>query len=128
MHWLREFLRGFAAEGKTVLVSSHVLAEVAQTVDDVLIVNRGKLVLASDLHELIARAGGGVGVVAPEAARLHELLLEQGYDTRIVDTYELLVRGVTTAESASLRAAPPSIPRAVHVHLEPRASRRSSSS
>ena len=120
MHWLREFLRGFAAEGKTVLVSSHVLAEVAQTVDDVLIVNRGKLVLASDLHELIARAGGGVGVVAPEAARLHELLLEQGYDTRIVDTYELLVRGVTTAESASLRAAPPSIPRAVHVHLEPR--------
>ena len=41
-------------------------------------------------------------MVAPEAARLHELLLEQGYDTRIVDTYELLVRGVTTAEVGEL--------------------------
>ena len=102
VHWLREFLRGFAAEGKTVLVSSHVLAEVAQTVDDVLIINRGKLVLASDLHDLIARAGGGVHVVAPEAARLHEFMLEQGYETRILDTHELLVRGVTTAEVGEL--------------------------
>ena len=102
VHWLREFLRSFAAEGKTVLVSSHVLAEVAQTVDDVLIINRGRLVLASDLHELIARAGGGVHVVAPEASRLHELLLEQAYDARILDTHELLVRGVSTAEVGEL--------------------------
>ena len=57
VHWLREFLRSFTGEGKTVLVSSHVLAEVAQTVDDVLIINRGRLVLTSDLQELIARGG-----------------------------------------------------------------------
>ena len=54
-------------------------------------------------------------VVAPEAARLHELLLEQGYDTRIVDTYELLVRGVTTAEVGELAGSacvnPTSCPR-----------------
>jgi ABC-2 type transport system ATP-binding protein len=44
MHWLRGFLRQFADGGRTVLVSSHVLAEVAQTVDSVLILNRGRLV------------------------------------------------------------------------------------
>ena len=44
IRWLRDFLRGLAAEGRTVLVSSHVLAEVAQTVDDVVVIHRGKLV------------------------------------------------------------------------------------
>ena len=44
MHWLRGFLRQFADSGRTVLLSSHVLAEVAQTVDSVLILNRGRLV------------------------------------------------------------------------------------
>ena len=44
IRWLRDFLRGFAAEGRTVLVSSHVLAEVAQTVDDVIVIHRGRLV------------------------------------------------------------------------------------
>ena len=44
VRWLRDFLRSFAAEGKTVFVSSHVLAEVAQTVDQVVIINKGRLV------------------------------------------------------------------------------------
>jgi ABC-2 type transport system ATP-binding protein len=44
VHWLRGFLRQFAASGRTVLISSHVLAEVAQTVDSVLILSRGRLV------------------------------------------------------------------------------------
>jgi ABC-2 type transport system ATP-binding protein len=43
IRWLRDLLRGFAAEGRTVLLSSHVLAEVAQTVDEVLILDRGQL-------------------------------------------------------------------------------------
>jgi len=102
VHWLREFLRSFAADGNTVLVSSHVLAEVAQTVDQVVIINKGKLVLASPLQELIARAGGGVRVLAPAAARLHELLLEHEYGSRILDTHELLVHGATSAEVGEL--------------------------
>jgi ABC-2 type transport system ATP-binding protein len=56
VHWLRTFLRGFAAQGGTVLVSSHLLAEVAQTVDRVVIINRGRLVAAGRLDEL---ADGG---------------------------------------------------------------------
>ena len=49
VRWLRDFLRSFAADGKTVFVSSHVLAEVAQTVDDVIIINKGRLVTISPL-------------------------------------------------------------------------------
>jgi len=56
VHWLRSFLRSFAEGGRTVLVSSHVLAEVAQAVDQVLIIDRGRLLAAARLDELV----GGV--------------------------------------------------------------------
>jgi ABC-2 type transport system ATP-binding protein len=52
VHWLRTFLRGFADRGGTVLVSSHRLAEVAQTVDRVVIVDHGRLVASARLDEL----------------------------------------------------------------------------
>jgi ABC-2 type transport system ATP-binding protein len=55
VHWLRRFLRGFAQRGGTVLVSSHVLAEIAQTVDQVVIIGRGRLVAIARLDELAAR-------------------------------------------------------------------------
>ena len=50
VRWLRDFLRAFASGGRTVLISSHVLAEVAQTVDQVLIISRGRLVVESSLE------------------------------------------------------------------------------
>ena len=56
VHWLRDLLRGLAAEGATVLVSSHILAEVAQTVDSVVILDRGRLVAQSSLADLTAGA------------------------------------------------------------------------
>jgi ABC-2 type transport system ATP-binding protein len=52
VHWLRGFLRGFASQGRTVLVSSHGLAEVAQTVDQVMIIDHGRLLTTAPLHEL----------------------------------------------------------------------------
>jgi ABC-2 type transport system ATP-binding protein len=52
VHWLRGFLRGFAAEGGTVLISSHVLAEVAQTVDQVVIIDDGRLIATVQLDQL----------------------------------------------------------------------------
>jgi ABC-2 type transport system ATP-binding protein len=52
VRWLRDLLRGLAADGRTVLVSSHLLAEMAQTVDDVVIVNRGRLITQAPLAEL----------------------------------------------------------------------------
>jgi ABC-2 type transport system ATP-binding protein len=52
VRWLRTFLQTFAAQGRTVLVSSHLLAEVAQTVDRVLIIDRGRLLASGGLDEL----------------------------------------------------------------------------
>jgi ABC-2 type transport system ATP-binding protein len=57
VRWLRQLLRRLAGEGRTVLVSSHILAEVAQTVDRVVILDHGRLVTAATLAELTA--GGG---------------------------------------------------------------------
>jgi ABC-2 type transport system ATP-binding protein len=57
VHWLRRFLRRFAEQGRTVLVSSHMLAEAAQTVDQVVIIDHGRLVAAGRLDELTE--GGG---------------------------------------------------------------------
>jgi ABC-2 type transport system ATP-binding protein len=53
VHWLRVFMRDFAAAGGTVFVSSHVLAEVAQTVDRVVIIDKGRLVRIAELDELV---------------------------------------------------------------------------
>jgi ABC-2 type transport system ATP-binding protein len=55
VHWLRGLLRGFAAEGGTVLVSSHMLAEAAQTVDSVVIIDQGRLITQSPLASLTAQ-------------------------------------------------------------------------
>jgi ABC-2 type transport system ATP-binding protein len=55
--WLRRFLRGFVEAGRTVLLSSHLLREMEQTVDDVLLLHRGRLVHAGSLAELLRRDG-----------------------------------------------------------------------
>ena len=55
IRWLRDFLRGFASEGRSVFVSSHHLAEVAQTIDRAVVISRGRLVTEASLDELIGR-------------------------------------------------------------------------
>jgi ABC-2 type transport system ATP-binding protein len=76
IRWLRDFLRGMAAEGRTVLVSSHVLAEVAQTVDDVVVIHRGRLVDQGPVARLTS--GGHVVVRSPRAAELRPALERAG--------------------------------------------------
>ena len=93
VRWLREFLRGLASEGRTVLISSHVLAEVAQTVDRVLIISRGRLVLSSPLAELTARAGGAVRVRSSDPERLTTALRDQALQVTAGSDHALLVQG-----------------------------------
>jgi ABC-2 type transport system ATP-binding protein len=57
VHWLRGLLRSLAAEGRTVFVSSHLLAELAQTIDDVVVIDRGRLVVQRPMAELLESAG-----------------------------------------------------------------------
>jgi ABC-2 type transport system ATP-binding protein len=78
IRWLRDLLRGLAAEGRTILVSSHALAEVAQTVDDVVVIARGRSVLQAPLPELLARGERGMRVAGPDAFRLGDMLHNAG--------------------------------------------------
>jgi ABC-2 type transport system ATP-binding protein len=92
VRWLRDFLRGLASEGRTVLVSSHVLAEVAQTVDQVLIINHGRLVVESSLQALTAGAGGMVRVRTPRPEQLLQALGDEHLEVTRQDDI-LHVRG-----------------------------------
>ena len=74
IRWLRDFLRALAAEGRTILISSHVLAEVAQTVDEVVVISRGKLVARGSLDELTRDADATVRVRCSDPARLRKAL------------------------------------------------------
>ncbi len=96
VRWLRDFLRAFAAGQRTVLISSHVLAEVAQTVDQVVIINHGKLVVESSLAELTDRAAGSVRVRTPQTERLEEALGQAGIQVSAGNDHTLLAYGTTS--------------------------------
>jgi ABC-2 type transport system ATP-binding protein len=93
--WLRGFLRHLAGQGRTVLVSSHVLAEVEQTVDDVVILARGRLVRACPLGDLTAGRGAYAVVRTPGSAALRAAV-EAGVDGHRAS-------GVTDLPDGSLR-------------------------
>ncbi len=105
VRWLRDFLRAFAAESRTVLVSSHVLAEVAQTVDQVLIINHGRLVVESSLEQLTARVGGSVRVRTPERAKLQQALEQAQIEATVTSEQGLLVHGVSSEKVGDLAFA-----------------------
>ena len=82
IHWIRNLLRGLAAEGRTVFVSSHLMGEMALTADHLIVVGRGRLIADTSVDEFISRvAADVVEVRSPEAARLSRLLA--GHASRI---------------------------------------------
>jgi ABC-2 type transport system ATP-binding protein len=95
IRWLRDFLRSLAAEGRTILVSSHVLAEVAQTVDDVVIIHRGKLVQQAAMAEVEAMAAKATTARSPEAARLASMLAAEGVEAPVVVDDRITVHAPT---------------------------------
>jgi ABC-2 type transport system ATP-binding protein len=96
VRWLRDFLRAFASEGRTVLISSHVLAEVAQTVERVLIISRGQLVIESSLSDLTARVGGAIRVRSADPAKLQAALERENLKTTPSGDQVLFVHGATS--------------------------------
>ncbi len=102
MAWLRKLLRGLAAEGRTVLVSSHVLSEVAQTVDDVIIINKGRLRYSGPL------AGLAAGPVVARTSRPQELaglLAGRSFRVEISGDSALNIFGATAEEVGEAAAA-----------------------
>jgi ABC-2 type transport system ATP-binding protein len=83
IRWLRDFLRGFVGAGKTVFISSHVLGEMQQLVDEVVIIHRGRLVAHRTVEELTAGATAGTRVRSPQAAALRDALARAGVEASI---------------------------------------------
>ena len=105
IRWLRDFLRTFAAEGGSVLVSSHVLAEVAQTVDRVVIINHGRFVIEAALAELTERSASRVRVRSPEAGTLLRVLGDAGITATPVADGALAVSGAPAERVGQIAAA-----------------------
>jgi len=104
IRWLRMFLRGLAADGRTVLVSSHVLAEVAQTVDEVVVIGRGRLLAQGSVPELTGSAAT-VRVRTPQRDTLVRQLAAAGLRTEEQGGDELVVTGSTQEQVGALAAA-----------------------
>jgi ABC-2 type transport system ATP-binding protein len=105
IRWLRDFLRGFASHGGSVLVSSHVLAEVAQTVDRVVIINHGRFVAEAALDEITARAASSVRVRSPQADELAALLRREGIGVTPAGDGLLAVAGASAERVGEIAAA-----------------------
>jgi ABC-2 type transport system ATP-binding protein len=105
VHWLRGLVRGLADQGRTVLVSSHLLAEVAQTVDQVVIIDRGRLVAQSTLADLTAGAGQTVRVRTAQAEALRDLLVARGATVTLDGPDRLVVAGATAEQVGRAAAA-----------------------
>jgi ABC-2 type transport system ATP-binding protein len=95
IRWLREFLRIFAEEGKAVLVSSHLLSEIAQIADEVVVIHQGRLVRQGTIDEVTGRART-VRVVSPDLERLEAVLRGEGIAVRRGGDGSLLVSEETT--------------------------------
>ena len=91
--WFRGMLKFLASEGRTVLVSSHLMSEMAQTADDLIVIGRGRLIAASSIEEFIANnSDQTVRVKAPEIVALRELLEADGAEVGLDDDGALIVR------------------------------------
>ncbi|TML44431.1 MAG: ABC transporter ATP-binding protein [Actinobacteria bacterium] len=91
IRWLRNFLRSFAGRGGTVFVSSHVLGEMSQLADEVVIIHRGKLVAHQSVAELTVQAAGATRVRSPRADELLARLRAGGIDAEPTEAGALAV-------------------------------------
>ena len=104
--WIRALLRSLAAEGRTVLVSSHLMSEIENTADRLVIIGRGRLIAQAGMAELLAAATGNhVRVRSPQAAELAALLKAQGANVTRNDDGTLAVTGATPDDIGELARA-----------------------
>jgi ABC-2 type transport system ATP-binding protein len=94
--WIRTLLKALAAEGRTVLLSSHLMSEMAMTADRLVIIGRGRLIAQASMADFLAAGSGGtVTVRSPQAARLAALLIARGTTVNRQDGDALAVTGTT---------------------------------
>jgi len=104
--WVRTLFKRLAAEGRTILVSSHLMSEMQETADHVVVIGRGRLIADMPVHELTARASGGqVRVTSPRAADLKPLIENAGGTIAASTDGTLMVSGLTAPQVGEIAAA-----------------------
>ena len=104
IRWMRDLLRQLAGEGRTILVSSHLLAEAAQTVDDVVVITGGRLAAQGPVTDLAA-ATSTTRIRTPDTARLIAALDRAGIPARLTEADTVEVRGADPDRAARITAA-----------------------
>ena len=104
IRWMRDLLGQLAGEGRTVLVSSHLLAEAAQTVEDVVVIHRGRLAAEGPVAELAA-ATSTTRIRTPDTELLMSVLARQEITTHLVTADTVEVRGADPDRVARIAAA-----------------------
>ena len=101
--WLRGFLKSYAAGGRSVFVSSHLLAEMAQMADHLVVVGRGRLITDTSTKQFIEHSSrNSIVVRSPEAHRLRPLLAEHGASVSVEDDGALALTGIEQARVGDL--------------------------
>ncbi|WP_197462154.1 ATP-binding cassette domain-containing protein [Microbacterium sp. CH1] len=103
IRWMRLLMRRLADEGRTVLVSSHVLSEIEQVADHVLVLSKGRLVLSSGIETLADPAGGSVVVDSVDRPGLTTALVAAGFDIEVLRS-GLTVRGTDASRVGAVAA------------------------
>jgi ABC-2 type transport system ATP-binding protein len=105
IHWIRQFFKELAAQGRTVLVSSHLMSEMSQTADRLIIIGRGKVLADTTTDKLIAdNARKDVLLRSPRATELSELLTGRGATITPQDDGALVVTGMGATDIGDLAA------------------------
>jgi ABC-2 type transport system ATP-binding protein len=103
IRWVRHLLRGLAAEGRTVFVSSHLISEMSLTAEQLVVIGKGRLIAQTTVEELAGRGTvPAVRVATPTARMLVTALLGQGAKVRVEDDGSVLVSGMTAPEVGEL--------------------------
>jgi ABC-2 type transport system ATP-binding protein len=106
IHWVRNLLKGLAAEGRTVFVSSHLMSEMALTADHLIVIGRGKLIADTSVDDFVARASQKVVVVrSPELERLRVELSGPNVTFADAERGALEVHGLTAEQVGEAAAA-----------------------
>jgi ABC-2 type transport system ATP-binding protein len=108
IRWLRKLLRALAAEGRTVFMSSHLLSEVSEIADDVIVIDHGRLVTQSSVRDLVGRAVPQVRVESAQPERLRDKLEAAGISVTVASHENLLVNA--SRETVGTIAAAAGIP------------------
>ena len=104
--WIRNLLKRLAAEGRTVFLSSHLMAEISQTAERLIVIGRGRLIADASVSEIVAEASQGAAVIVrtPQAEELRQSLANAAAAVRCPEPGLLEVEGLTSAEVGALAA------------------------